>query len=44
MKPYLSTLPLRRLGRRDELAHAVLFLMTNGYTTEPCSMSTAGRC
>jgi NAD(P)-dependent dehydrogenase (short-subunit alcohol dehydrogenase family) len=33
MKPYLSTLPLRRLGRPEELAHAVLFLMTNGYTT-----------
>ena len=33
MKPYLSTLPLKRLGRPDELAHAVLFLMTNGYTT-----------
>jgi NAD(P)-dependent dehydrogenase (short-subunit alcohol dehydrogenase family) len=33
LKPYLSTLPLRRLGRPEELAHAVLFLMTNGYTT-----------
>ena len=33
MKPYLSTLPLGRLGRPEELAHAVLFLMTNGYTT-----------
>jgi NAD(P)-dependent dehydrogenase (short-subunit alcohol dehydrogenase family) len=33
MKPYLSTLPLKRLGRPEELAHAVLFLMTNGYTT-----------
>jgi NAD(P)-dependent dehydrogenase (short-subunit alcohol dehydrogenase family) len=33
LKPYLSTLPLGRLGRPDELAHAVLFLMTNGYTT-----------
>jgi NAD(P)-dependent dehydrogenase (short-subunit alcohol dehydrogenase family) len=33
MKPYLATLPLGRLGRPEELAHAVLFLMTNGYTT-----------
>jgi len=33
MRPYLSSLPLRRLGRPEELAHAVLFLMTNGYTT-----------
>jgi NAD(P)-dependent dehydrogenase (short-subunit alcohol dehydrogenase family) len=33
MKPFLSTLPLKRLGRPEELAHAVLFLMTNGYTT-----------
>ena len=33
LKPYLSTLPLGRLGRPEELAHAVLFLMTNGYTT-----------
>ena len=27
------TLPIPRLGRPEELAHAVLFLMTNGYTT-----------
>ena len=33
MQPYLSTLPLKRLGRPEELAHAVLFLMTNGYVT-----------
>ncbi len=33
MQPYLSTLPLQRLGRPEELAHAVLFLMTNGYVT-----------
>ena len=33
MQPYLSTLPLGRLGRPEELAHAVLFLMTNGYVT-----------
>ena len=33
MQPYLSTLPAGRLGRPEELAHAVLFLMTNGYVT-----------
>jgi NAD(P)-dependent dehydrogenase (short-subunit alcohol dehydrogenase family) len=33
LQPYLSTLPLKRLGRPEELAHAVLFLMTNGYVT-----------
>ncbi len=33
LAPYLSSLPLGRLGRTDELAHAVLFLMTNGYVT-----------
>jgi len=33
LKPFLSTLPLKRLGRPEELAHAVLFLMTNGYKT-----------
>ncbi|MGE0139850.1 MAG: SDR family oxidoreductase, partial [Ilumatobacteraceae bacterium] len=33
LQPYLSTLPAGRLGKPDELAHAVLFLMTNGYVT-----------
>lgn len=33
MQPYLSKLPAGRLGRPDELAHAVLFLMTNEYVT-----------
>jgi NAD(P)-dependent dehydrogenase (short-subunit alcohol dehydrogenase family) len=33
LKPYLSTLPLGRLGQPEELAHAVLFLMTNTYVT-----------
>jgi NAD(P)-dependent dehydrogenase (short-subunit alcohol dehydrogenase family) len=33
LQPYLSTLPLGRLGKPEELAHAVLFLMTNGYVT-----------
>ncbi len=33
LQPYLSSLPLARLGRPEELAHAVLFLMTNGYVT-----------
>ncbi|HWM22591.1 MAG TPA: SDR family oxidoreductase [Ilumatobacteraceae bacterium] len=33
LRPYLSALPLGRLGQPDELAHAVLFLMTNGYVT-----------
>ena len=33
LAPYLSTLPLGRLGRPAELAHAVLFLMSNDYVT-----------
>jgi NAD(P)-dependent dehydrogenase (short-subunit alcohol dehydrogenase family) len=33
MRPYLDQLPLRRLGRPEELAHAVLFLMTATYVT-----------
>jgi NAD(P)-dependent dehydrogenase (short-subunit alcohol dehydrogenase family) len=33
LQPYLSTLPAGRLGKPEELAHAVLFLMTNGYVT-----------
>ena len=33
MQPYLSTLPLGGSAVREELAHAVLFLMTNGYMT-----------
>ncbi|MBI5089702.1 MAG: SDR family oxidoreductase [Actinobacteria bacterium] len=33
LQPYLSTLPAGRLGKPDELAHAALFLMTNGYVT-----------
>lgn len=33
LAPYLSTLPLGRLGRPEEMAHAALFLMTNGYMT-----------
>jgi NAD(P)-dependent dehydrogenase (short-subunit alcohol dehydrogenase family) len=33
MRPYLAQLPLGRLGRPEELAHAVLFLMTATYVT-----------
>lgn len=33
MQGYLSTLPAGRLGRPEEMAHAVLFLMTNEYVT-----------
>jgi NAD(P)-dependent dehydrogenase (short-subunit alcohol dehydrogenase family) len=33
MRAYLAQLPLGRLGRPDELAHAVLFLMTATYVT-----------
>ncbi len=33
MRPYLAQLPLGRLGRPEELAHAVLFLMTASYVT-----------
>jgi NAD(P)-dependent dehydrogenase (short-subunit alcohol dehydrogenase family) len=33
MQPYLAQLPLARLGRPEELAHAVLFLMTATYVT-----------
>ncbi len=33
LRSYLSRLPLGRLGRPDELAHAALFLMTNTYVT-----------
>ena len=33
MQSYLSTLPAGRLGRPDEMAHAVMFLMTNQYVT-----------
>lgn len=33
LAPYLAGLPLGRLGRPEELAHAVVFLMTNGYVT-----------
>jgi NAD(P)-dependent dehydrogenase (short-subunit alcohol dehydrogenase family) len=33
MRPYLAQLPLGRLGRPDELAHAVLYLMTATYVT-----------
>ena len=28
-----ASLPLGRIGRPDEIAHAILFLMTNTYTT-----------
>jgi NAD(P)-dependent dehydrogenase (short-subunit alcohol dehydrogenase family) len=33
MRPYLERLPLGRLGRPEELAHAVLYLMTATYVT-----------
>ena len=33
LAPYLSTLPLGRLGHPAELAHAVIFLMSNDYVT-----------
>jgi NAD(P)-dependent dehydrogenase (short-subunit alcohol dehydrogenase family) len=33
LRPYLAQLPLRRLGRPEELAHAVVFLMTATYVT-----------
>jgi NAD(P)-dependent dehydrogenase (short-subunit alcohol dehydrogenase family) len=33
LQPYLSTLPVGRLGQPHELAHAALFLMTNAYVT-----------
>jgi NAD(P)-dependent dehydrogenase (short-subunit alcohol dehydrogenase family) len=33
MRPYLAQLPLARLGRPEEMAHAVLFLMTATYVT-----------
>lgn len=33
VRPFVERLPIQRLGRPDELAHAVLFLMTNTYVT-----------
>ena len=33
LRPYLDQLPLGRLGQPEELAHAMLFLMTNDYVT-----------
>jgi NAD(P)-dependent dehydrogenase (short-subunit alcohol dehydrogenase family) len=33
LRPYLAQLPLGRLGRPEEIAHAVLFLMTATYVT-----------
>ena len=33
MRPYLDQLPLGRLGQPEELAHAMLFLMTATYVT-----------
>jgi len=33
LRPYVDRLLVRRLGHPDELAHAVLFLMTNTYVT-----------
>jgi NAD(P)-dependent dehydrogenase (short-subunit alcohol dehydrogenase family) len=32
-RPFVDGLPIKRLGRPEELAHAVLFLMTNSYVT-----------
>jgi NAD(P)-dependent dehydrogenase (short-subunit alcohol dehydrogenase family) len=32
-RPFVEGLPIKRLGRPEELAHAVLFLMTNTYVT-----------
>lgn len=33
MRPFLERLPLPRLGRPDEVAHAVAYLMTATYVT-----------
>ena len=33
LRPYLDQLPLGRLGQPEELAHAMLFLMTATYVT-----------
>lgn len=33
LRPYVERLPMGRLGRPEEVAHAALFLMTNTYVT-----------
>ena len=41
MEAIAKQLPGRRIGRADEIARAVLMLMTNDYTTARCCTSTA---